>query len=425
MNRVQQILHHLGGEGNEVGTRVAIAHPTAGNGGDDVVIVSACRTAMGSFGGKLSSVSATTLGAHVMKGALAQAGAGPEGVDEVFMGNVLSANLGQAPARQSALAAGIPNSVPCTTINKVCSSGLKAVMLGAQAIELGDAKCVMAAGAESMSNVPYYLARGRFGMRFGAKGSDIVDGLSYDGLTDPYDNVPMGKCGEVCSRDYTITREQQDAYAEQSYRRAAGAQEAGHFKAEIVPITVKVRRKEVTVAEDEECSKINFESMRKLRPSFDKEGTITAANASAISDGAAACVLMSTSAARERGCRPMARILATADAAKAPVHFTTAPELAIRKALAKANLQVNDVDLWEINEAFSVVALVNAQLLDLDMSRVNVNGGAVSLGHPLGASGCRILVTLLHALKARGGKIGVAAICNGGGGASCVVVECL
>lgn len=385
----------------------------------EVVIVSGCRTAMGGFNGKLASQSATKMGSAVIAEALRRGKVDPGQVQECIMGNVLSANLGQAPARQAALGAGLPNSVPCTTVNKVCSSGMKAITMAAAQIQLGYADTVVAGGMESMTNVPFYLPRARFGMRFGD--GKVVDGLSWDGLSDAYAKTAMGNCAELCADEFSITRQEQDDYAEQSYKRAQAATQAGHFKAEIHPISLK----KGTFDHDEEAAKIDFVKMRKLRTVFKKNGTVTAANASAISDGAAAVVLMSAQAAAAQGLAPMAKILSSADAAQLPEKFTTAPAIAIKLALERAQLTLEQVDLFEINEAFSVVALANQRLLGLDPAKVNVWGGAVSIGHPLGVSGCRIVVTLLHALKATGGKIGVAGICNGGGGATAMVVQLL
>jgi acetyl-CoA C-acetyltransferase len=388
---------------------------------DDVVIVSGCRTPIGSFRGALSGLRAPQLGAVVVREAVRRAGIGPEGVDEVIMGNVLQAGVGQAPARQAALHAGLPSSVECMTINKVCGSGLKAVMLGAQAILAGDAGVVVAGGMESMSQAPYLLDKARDGYRMG--NGEIVDAMIKDGLLDAYDGTLMGNAGELCARECRIPREAQDEFAIMSYRRAQEAQAAGRFKAEIVPVEVKGRGEPQLVTEDEDVRKANFEKIPALRPAFAKEGTITAANASKISDGAAALVLMSAEKASALGIAPMARIIAQASAAKDPQYFTTAPADAIRKILAKARLSLDQIDLFEVNEAFAVVALAVNAIAGLDVNRVNVNGGAIALGHPIGASGARVLVTLLHALEQRNLRRGLAVLCIGGGEASAVIVE--
>ena len=388
---------------------------------NDVVIVSGCRTPIGSFRGALSGLRAPQLGAVVVREAVRRAGLGPEGVDEVIMGNVLQAGVGQAPARQAALYAGLPSSVECMTINKVCGSGLKAVMLGAQAILAGDAGVVVAGGMESMSQAPYLLDKARDGYRMG--NGEIVDAMIKDGLLDAYDGTLMGNAGELCAKECHIPREAQDEFAIMSYRRAQEAQAAGRFKAEIVPVEVKGRGEPQLVTEDEEVRKTNFEKIPALKPAFAKEGTITAANASKISDGAAALVLMSAEKASALGIRPMARIVAQASAAKDPQHFTTAPADAIRKILAKARLSLDQIDLIEVNEAFAVVALAVNAIAGLDANRVNVNGGAIALGHPIGASGARVLVTLLYALEQRNLRRGLAVLCIGGGEASAVIVE--
>jgi len=387
----------------------------------DVYIVGSTRTPIGSFGGSLSSVHCTQLGSHAISAALAQSKIPADSVDECIFGNVISANLGQAPARQAAKAAGLPDKVCCTTVNKVCSSGLKTVMLGAQSIKLGDADVVVAGGMESMSTVPYYLPNARFGMKYG--NGNVIDGLAFDGLTDPYANKPMGVCGEHCAEEYNISRAEQDDYAESSYRRAIDATKAGHLAAEITPFEIKGRRGTTVVSEDEELGKVNFDKLRSLGTVFKKDGTVTAGNASSISDGAASLVLASGSAAKQHNSTAIARIVSYADAEQEPVKFTTTPSIAIQLALNRAGLTVADIDFFEINEAFSVVALANAKILDIDPAKFNIYGGAVSIGHPLGASGARILVTLLNVLKQNNGKYGVAAICNGGGGASAVVVE--
>ncbi|WP_223649191.1 acetyl-CoA C-acyltransferase [Hymenobacter psoromatis] len=387
----------------------------------EVVIVAAVRTPIGSFGGALASVSATELGAVALKGALDKAGVAPELVEQVIMGNVISANLGQAPARQAAKKAGLPNTVECTTVNKVCASGSKAIMYAAQAIMLGQAEIILAGGMESMSNVPYYLDKARFGAKYG--NGQMIDGLVRDGLWDPYHDYAMGNAADATAAHYGITREEQDAFARQSYERSAAAAQAGKKKEEIVPVTVTVRGKDTVVSDDEEYTKVQFDKMAGLKPAFTKTGTVTAANASTLNDGAAAVLLMSREKADELGLKPMARILGFADAEQAPEWFTTTPALAIPKALKNAGIDAKDVDFYEINEAFSVVSLVNNKLLNLEGSKVNVYGGAVSLGHPLGASGARIVTTLLSVLAQEGGKIGVTGICNGGGGASSIVLE--
>lgn len=388
---------------------------------NDIYIVGSTRTAIGSFGGAFASVQAPALGSAVIKASLEQSKIPFTNVDEVYFGNVLSANIGQAPARQAVRAAGLPDSVVCTTVNKVCSSGLKSVMLGAQTIQCGHASVVVAGGMESMSNVPYYLPNSRFGMKYG--NGTTVDGLAFDGLTDPYASQPMGNCGEVCAEEYKISRAEQDDYAEQSYRRAQAATASGEFKAEITPFEIKGKKGNVTVALDERLGEVNFDKLRSLPTVFKKNGTVTAGNASSISDGAASVVVVNGATAKKYNCKPIARIVSFADAEQEPVKFTTAPTLAIQLALKRAKLSVKDIDYFEINEAFSVVALANAKLLGLDIKKLNIRGGGVSIGHPLGASGARILVTLLNILKQKGGKYGVAGICNGGGGASAMVVE--
>ena len=388
----------------------------------DVVIVSAVRTPMGSFGGVFSSVSATHLGGVAIKGALEKVRLSADKVDEVYMGNVLQANLGQAPARQAALAAGLTQEVPCTTINKVCSSGMKSIMLAAQSIMCGDNDVVVAGGMENMSRVPHYFAKGRNGQKLGDM--KLVDGLVKDGLTDVYNKVHMGNCAELCAKEMNFSREQQDAFAIESYNRSTAAWQNGKFKDEVVSVAVPQRRgDDLIVSEDEEYKNVKMEKIPALRPVFDKEGTVTAANASTLNDGAAALVLMSADKAVELGLKPIAKIRSYADAAHQPEWFTTAPAKALPIALEKANIATSDVDYFELNEAFSVVGLANIEKLGLDASKVNVNGGAVSLGHPLGCSGARIIVTLLHVLKQNNAKIGAAGICNGGGGASAMVVE--
>jgi acetyl-CoA C-acetyltransferase len=387
----------------------------------EVVIVAAVRTPIGSFGGALASLSATELGAIALKGALDKAGVAPELVEQVIMGNVISANLGQAPARQAAKKAGLPDTVECTTVNKVCASGSKAIMFAAQAIMLGQADVILAGGMESMSNVPYYLDKARFGAKYG--NGQMIDGLVRDGLWDPYHDYAMGNAADATAAHYGITREEQDAFARQSYERSAAAAQAGKKKEEIVPVTITVRGKETVVSDDEEYTKVQFEKMPGLKAAFTKEGTVTAANASTLNDGAAAVLLMSREKADELGIKPLARIRGFADAEQAPEWFTTTPSIAIPKALKNAGLTADDVDFYEINEAFSVVSLANNKLLNLEGTKVNVYGGAVSLGHPLGASGARIVTTLLSVLQQEGGTIGVTGICNGGGGASSIVLE--
>ena len=378
---------------------------------------------MGSFQGKLASVPATRLGSIAIEGALKHAGVDASAVQEVFMGQVLQAGAGQAPARQAALGAGVGHDVPCTTVNKVCASGMKAIALGAQAIALGDAHVVVAGGMENMSMVPHYL-QGRNGAKFGD--IKVKDGMLLDGLTDVYNATHMGNCAELCAREKGISREDQDAFAVESYRRATEAWQAGNFSEEVVPVSVPQRRGEPLVVDcDEEHTNVRLDKIPQLRPAFDKEGTVTAANASTLNDGASALVLASEEAVAKLGLTPLAKIHASADAAQAPEWFTTAPSLAIPKALDKAGLSISDIDLWELNEAFSVVGIANNQALGLDPKCVNVHGGAVALGHPLGSSGSRIVVTLVHALKQNGKKMGGAGICNGGGGASAVIVESL
>jgi acetyl-CoA C-acetyltransferase len=388
----------------------------------EVYIVSAARTPIGSFSGALASVPATKLGAIAIKAAVEKAGIKPAQVQEVFMGNVLTANEGQAPARQAALFAGLSNRVICTTVNKVCASGAKSIMFGAQSILLGDNDIVVAGGMESMSNVPYYLDKAREGYRLGH--GQVIDGVIKDGLWDVYNDYHMGNAAEKCACDYDITREQQDEYAMESYRRSAKAWEAGYFKNEIAPVEVAGRKETVTVSEDEDYKKVDFNKVPTLKPVFKKEGgTVTAANASNLNDGASAVVLMSKEKADELGIKPLARIVSFADNEQEPENFTTAPRGALEKAIHKAGLTVKDIDFFEINEAFSVVSLANNKLLDLDAAKVNVFGGAVSLGHPLGSSGSRIVVTLLSVMREKGGKYGAIGICNGGGGASAIVIE--
>lgn len=386
-----------------------------------VVIVSAARTPIGSFLGSLSSLSATQLGSAAIKGALEKINLDPNAVQEVYMGNVVQAGVGQAPARQAALGAGLSDNVPATTVNKVCASGMKAVMMAAQSIALGDAEVVIAGGMESMSNIPHYVQM-RQGNKFGP--ATMVDGMQVDGLVDAYDKNAMGTCADLCATEYSFSREDQDAFAVQSYERSAQAWADGKFKEEVVPVEVPQRRGEpVVVSEDEEFKNVRMDKISSLRPAFTKDGTVTAANSSTINDGAAALILMSEKKAEELGLKPLAYIKGYADAAQEPKWFTTAPAKALPKAIAKAGIDIKDVDFFEFNEAFSVVGLANMKILGLDDSKVNVNGGAVSLGHPLGASGARILVTLLNVLEQNNAKIGAAAICNGGGGASALVLE--
>lgn len=386
-----------------------------------VVIVSAVRTPIGSFMGSLSTVEATKLGAAAIKGALNKINLDPKLVDEVIMGNVVQAGTGQAPARQAALYAGLPNTVIATAVNKVCASGMKAVMQGAQAIMTGDAEIVIAGGMENMSLIPHYVHM-RNGVKFGP--TSLVDGMQKDGLVDAYDNNAMGVSADLCATEYKITREEQDAFAIQSYERSAKAWEAGKFDNEVVPVEIPQRRGEpVIFSKDEEFTNVKLDKIPALNPAFTKEGTVTAANASTINDGAAALILMSEEKAQALGLKPLAYIKSYADAAHEPKWFTTAPSKALPKALNKAGLKLSDVDFFEFNEAFSVVGLANAKILGLDNDKININGGAVSLGHPLGCSGARIIVTLINVLEQNNAKIGAAAICNGGGGASAIVIE--
>lgn len=377
---------------------------------------------MGSFGGTLSGISATKLGAVAIKGSLEKAGVNVSEVNEVFMGNVMQAALGQAPARQASIFAGIGDNVPCTTINKVCASGMKAVMLGAQSIMLGDNEVVVAGGMENMSAVPYFLTKARTGYRLGD--GKLIDGLVYDGLTDVYSQKHMGISAELCAKECNISREEQDAFAIESYNRSAAAWEAGKFSDEIVPVEVPQRKGDpLVINEDEEYKNVKMEKIPSLRPVFDKEGTVTAANASTINDGASALVLMSAEKAEALGVKPIAIIKGYADAAQAPEWFTTAPSKAVPKAVEKAGLKMEDIECFELNEAFSVVGIANTKEMNLDPAKVNVNGGAVALGHPLGNSGSRIIATLINVLKQNGAKYGAAGICNGGGGASAIVIE--
>ena len=388
----------------------------------EVFIVSAVRTPLGSFGGALSSLSATQLGSAAIKGALEKASVDAKEVEEVFMGNVCSANLGQAPARQAALGADIPNTVPCTTVNKVCSSGMKSIMFAAQGIMLGHTGLAVAGGMESMSNIPYYIPKARWGHKYGH--GTLVDGLAKDGLTDAYDNMAMGVCADQTATKYGISREAQDEYAIRSYKRAAEHTENGQFKPEIVPVHVPQRKGDpIAVTEDEEYKRVKFEKIPALRPAFTKEGTVTAANASTINDGASALILASKEVVEKLGLKPVAKIRAFADAAHAPEWFTTAPTLAAPLALKRAGIELSDVDYFEVNEAFSVVPMAFNKELSIDDSKVNVMGGSVALGHPLGASGARIITTLNNVLHQRDATIGLATLCNGGGGASALIIE--
>lgn len=389
---------------------------------NEVYIVSAIRTPLGSFGGVFANIPATKLGATAIQGALEKANVAAANVEEVFMGNVCSANLGQAPARQAALYAGIPNTVPCTTINKVCSSGAKAIMFAAQSIMLGQKDIIVAGGMENMSAVPYYIPKARYGYKYGD--AQLIDGLSKDGLLDVYDQIAMGVYADRTAEKHNISREEQDAFAIQSYERTAAATEKGILKEEIVPVAVPQRKGDpIMVGEDEEYKRVKFEKIPKLRPAFTKEGTVTAANASTINDGAAALVLASAAAVKKYGLKPFAKILSFADAAHEPEWFTTAPTIAAPIALKMAGLTKQDVDFFEVNEAFSVVTLAFNKVLGIDNDKVNIHGGAVSMGHPLGASGARIVTTLNNVLQQRDATIGCAAICNGGGGASSLVLE--
>jgi acetyl-CoA C-acetyltransferase len=387
----------------------------------EVYIISAVRTPMGSFLGAFASIPATQLGSIAIKGALEKSAVPVDAIDEVFMGNVLQAGTGQAPARQAALGAGLNQNVPCTTINKVCASGMKSIMLGAQSILAGDNHIVIAGGMENMSQTPHYMD-GRNGTKFG--NITMLDGITKDGLLDVYSKVPMGNCAELCAKEYNITREDQDNFAITSYKRAAAAWNSGKFNDEIVPVSVPQRKGDpILVNEDEEYKNVFLDKIPALRPAFDKDGTITAANASTLNDGASALVLASAEAVEKYGLSPIAKIVSYADAAQAPEWFTTSPSLAVPKALEKAGLTTSDVDYWELNQAFSVVGLANMKILGLDPSKVDVNGGAVALGHPLGNSGSRVIVTLINVLKQNNAKIGGAAICNGGGGASAMIIE--
>ncbi len=388
----------------------------------EVVIISALRTPMGSFGGSLRSLSATQLGAAAIKAVLLKSGLAPEKVNDVIMGCVVQSNLGQAPARQAAKFSGLPNEVNCTTVNKICASGMKAISMAAQSIALGDADIVIAGGMESMSNAPYYSENLRWGNKYG--NVSLIDGLAKDGLTDVYDGKPMGNAAELCAKECGISREDQDAFAIESYKRSQAAWEKGLFAQEIVPVEIPQRKGDpVIVAKDEEPFNVKFDKISTLNPAFIKEGTVTAANASTMNDGAAALLLMSAEKANELGLKPIGRIRGYADAEQAPQWFTTSPSLAVPRAVQKAGLTMADIDYWELNEAFAVVGIENTRRMQLDPAKVNVHGGAVSLGHPLGCSGARIIVTLLHILKANNARFGAAGICNGGGGASAMVIE--
>ncbi|HIF84423.1 MAG TPA: acetyl-CoA C-acyltransferase [Flavobacteriaceae bacterium] len=389
---------------------------------NEVYIVSAVRTPLGSFGGVFANIPATELGATAIKGALNKANVNPININEVLMGNVCSANLGQAPARQAALAAGIPATVPCTTINKVCSSGAKSIMFAAQSILLGHADVLVAGGMENMSAVPYYVPKARYGYKYG--NAVLIDGLHKDGLLDPYDEIAMGVFADKTAAKYEISREEQDAYAIRSYKNSAAANENGVFANEIVSVTVPQRRGEpLTIKEDEEYKNVKFEKIPQLRAAFSKDGTVTAANASTINDGASALILASTKAVKKYDLKPISKILSFADAAQEPQWFTTAPTIAAPKALKLAKMTTSDVDFFEVNEAFSVVPLAFNKILDIDINKVNVHGGAVSMGHPLGASGARIVTTLSNVLQSKNATVGCAVICNGGGGASSIVIE--
>ena len=388
---------------------------------NEVVIVAAVRTPIGSFGGVLSTLSATDLGAAAIRGALARAGVQPDQVQEVYMGNVVSANVGQAPAKQAALKAGLPANIPCTTINKVCASGTKAIMLAAQAIQLGQADVIVAGGMESMSNVPYYVPKARFGYKYG--NAELVDGLARDGLVDVYDQCSMGVFADRTAEKYAISRDVQDAYSAQSYQRAEESTQSGRFSAEIVPVEVAGRKGSVMVSDDEEYKNVIYDKIPTLKPAFSPDGTVTAASSSPISDGASALVVMSRRKADELGIRPLARILAYADAEQEPQWFTTAPTKAVPLALERAGLTADDIDFFEINEAFAVVPLAFSDVLNVPLEKLNVFGGAVSIGHPLGASGARIVTTLTNVLHQNGGRYGAVGICNGGGGASAIILE--
>lgn len=388
----------------------------------EAFIVSALRTPIGSFGGTLKDFSATQLGAIAIKSAIEKAGIAPQLVNEVLMGCVLQAGIGQAPAKQAARKAGLPDTIPCTTVNKVCASGMKAIMQGAQCIMLGDADVVVAGGMESMSNVPYYSPNMRWGNKYG--NVSLIDGLAYDGLTDVYTNEAMGNFADMCGRECNISREEQDAFAIESYQRSQAAWNEGKFNNEVIPVTIPQRKGDpVIFSKDEEPWNVKFDKIASLKPAFTKDGTVTAANASTMNDGAAALVLVSSDKLKELNLKPIARIVSFADAEQSPEWFTTSPSLALPKAVAKAGMQLTDLAYVELNEAFSVVGIVNTQKMELDPARVNAHGGAVSLGHPLGCSGARIIVTLINVLKQNGARFGGAGICNGGGGASAMVIE--
>lgn len=418
------IISTLGFEFMPRGSNFEASVKSKGSMSKEVYIIAGVRTPIGSFQGALSSVSATRLGAAAIKGALAKAGIDPSHVDEVYMGNVLGANLGQAPARQAAVFAGLPHNVICTTINKVCASGMKSIMLAANAITLGDAHIVVAGGMESMSNVPHYLGQSRTGYKLGH--GELTDGMIKDGLWDVYNNYHMGNAAELCAKECNVSREMQDEFTIESYKRAQNAISQGFFKGEIVPVEIPQRSGvPVIVDTDEEPARVSFDKIPGLKPVFIKDGTVTAANASTLNDGASALILASAEAVEKYGLKPIAKFRAGADAEKAPEWFTTAPSDAIPKALAKAGVTKDQIDAWEINQAFAVVSIANEQILGLDRTKVDTWGGAVALGHPLGSSGSRIVVTLLSVLAANGGKLGAAGICNGGGGASAVVIEML
>ncbi|MBO9563943.1 MAG: acetyl-CoA C-acyltransferase [Niastella sp.] len=388
----------------------------------EVYIISAVRTPIGSFGGSLKEFSATQLGAFAIKGAVEKAGIKPEQVQDVYMGCVIQANLGQAPARQAAKFAGLPNEVNCTTINKVCASGMKAIAQAAQSIALGDADIIVAGGMESMSNVPFYVDQMRWGNKYG--NTSLIDGLAKDGLTDVYDGKAMGNAAELCAKECGISREEQDAFAVESYKRSQAAWAAGKFNDEIVPISIPQRKGDpILFSKDEEPFNVKFDKIPELKPAFQKDGTVTAANASTMNDGAAALVLMSKEKAEELGLKPLAKVVSYADAEQAPEWFTTTPAIALPKAVAKAGLNIDQINYFELNEAFSVVGIENTRRMKLDPAKVNVHGGAVSIGHPLGASGARIIVTLINVLKQNKGTYGAAGICNGGGGASAMVIS--
>lgn len=386
----------------------------------EVYILAAARTPIGSFGGSLRSLSAPQLGAKAIEGVLKQTPL-TFSIDEVIMGNVLQANVGQAPARQASMGAGLPVTTIATTVNKVCASGLKAVTLGVQSILSGDAKVIIAGGMESMSNTPFYATSTRWGHKYGD--TTLIDGIAKDGLTDAYEGYAMGVAADHCAMKYGISREQQDQFAKESYQKSQKAIQEGFFEKEIIPVEIKARNSSHIVSQDEEPFQVKFEKLPTLRPAFSKEGTVTAANASTLSDGAAALLLMDSQSAEENNIKPLARIVSYADAAQTPEEFTTTPSIALHKALAKASLTIDDIDFFEFNEAFAVVGLVNAQLLNIPLEKINIQGGAVALGHPLGCSGARILVTLVHSLQQHKARYGAAAICNGGGGATAIIIE--